>query len=488
MGKKKYAVLFSNMNQTDSAAVYKKLQDDKIDAKVEGNSILVPKDEVDADRMKVLSEVQLTNGSQGFELFDKNNLGSTDAEIKINYQRALQGELERTIKALPQVEDAGVHLVIPDDTEFVKDTQPGSASVTLKLKSGQNLSQDQVKALVALVSGGVKNLPKKNVQIIDDKMNLLTRDLYQDNGSGAEDSTVPAEKQQKLQQQYEKDLEQRLLSMLETVYGKGKVQVRVNADLDFDAVQQDATTYDPNRTAVVSEHTVNSTNTGGTNNAGASPVDNNMSNTTTTTGNNGNSTDNEVTRNYDVSKTEQKTIRAPGSVKRLTASVALDGNVDDATRTSIRNLAVSSIGYDANRGDTINVEGLPFDTTAQDNAKKDMDAMNKAEQLAKRNRLIAIIGGLAAVAVAAIVGVILWRRKKREEEEDLFDEEMEEPQPINEAAEDETQVKEKPKFKPVELETENEDVHLENEIKKYAKDKPDQVADIIKSWLAEDER
>jgi flagellar M-ring protein FliF len=168
--------------------------------------------------------------------------------------------------------------------------------------------------------------------------------------------------------------------------------------------------------------------------------------------------------------------------------VALDGNVDDATRTSIRNLAVSSIGYDANRGDTINVEGLPFDTTAQDNAKKDMDAMNKAEQLAKRNRLIAIIGGLAAVAVAAIVGVILWRRKKREEEEDLFDEEMEEPQPINEAAEDETQVKEKPKFKPVELETENEDVHLENEIKKYAKDKPDQVADIIKSWLAEDER
>lgn len=306
LGKKKYAVLFSNMNQTDSAAVYKKLQDDKIDAKVEGNSILVPKDEVDADRMKVLSEVQLTNGSQGFELFDKNNLGSTDAEIKINYQRALQGELERTIKALPQVEDARVHLVIPDDTEFVKDTQPGSASVTLKLKSGQNLSQDQVKALVALVSGGVKNLPKKNVQIIDDKMNLLTRDLYQDNGSGAEDSTVPAEKQQKLQQQYEKDLEQRLLSMLETVYGKGKVQVRVNADLDFDAVQQDATTYDPNRTAVVSEHTVNSTNTGGTNNAGASPVDNNMSNTTTTTGNNGNSTDNEVTRNYDVSKTEQK--------------------------------------------------------------------------------------------------------------------------------------------------------------------------------------
>ncbi|KAA8675183.1 flagellar basal-body MS-ring/collar protein FliF [Clostridium sp. HV4-5-A1G] len=485
LGKKKYAVLFSNMNETDSAAVYKKLQDDKVDVKVEGNSILVPKDEVDSDRMKVLSEVQLTNGSQGFELFDKSNLGTTDAEIKVNYQRALQGELERTIKSLPQVEDARVHLVLPDDTEFVKDTQPGSASVTLKLKSGQKLSQDQVKALVALISGGVKNIPKENVQVIDDKMQLLSKDLYQDEGTGTEDSTVPAEKQQQLQQQYEKDLEKRLLSMLETVYGKGKVQVRVNADLDFDAVQQDATTYDPNRRAVVSEHTINSTNAGGTNNAGASPVDNNMSNTTTTTGNNGNSTYNEATRNYDVSKSEQKTVKAPGSVRRLTASVALDGNVDDATRNSIRNLAVSSIGYDANRGDTINVEGIPFDTTAQDNAKKDMDAMDKAEQLAKRNRLIAIIGGIAAAVIATVVGVILWRRKH--EEEDLFDEEME-PQGIDAVVGDETQVKEKPKFKPVELESENEDTHVENEIKKYAKDKPDQVADIIKSWLAEDER
>ncbi|MCI1943671.1 flagellar basal-body MS-ring/collar protein FliF [Clostridium luticellarii] len=485
LGKKKYAVLFSNMNQTDSAAVYKKLQDDKVDVKVEGNSILVPKDEVDSDRMKVLSEVQLTNGSQGFELFDKTNLGTTDAEIKVNYQRALQGELERTIKALPQVQDARVHLVLPDDTEFVKDTQPGSASVTLKLKSGQQLSQDQVKALVALVSGGVKNIPKENVQVIDDKMNLLSKNLYQDENGNAEDSTVPAEKQQQLKQQYEKDMEKRLLSMLETVYGKNKVQVQVNADLDFDAVQQDATTYDPNRTAVVSEHTINSTNTGGTDNAGASPVDNNMSNTINTTGNNGNSTNNEVTRNYDVSKVEQKTVKAPGSVKRLTASVALDGNVDDATRTAIRNLAVSAIGYDANRGDTVSVEAIPFDTTAQDNAQKDMNAMNQAEQQARRNRLFAIIGGIAAAVIAAIVGVILWRRKH--EEEDLFDEEME-PQSIDTVVGDETQVEDKPKFNPLELEKENEDTHIENEIKKYAKNKPDQVVDIIKSWMAEDER
>ena len=477
LGKTKYAVLFSNLDATDSAAIYKQLQSDKVDAKVQGNSILVPKAQVDKIRMQTLSEVQLTNGSQGFELLDKSTFGQTDQQ------------LNRTIKSLPQIENARVHLVLPNDTQFVKDTQPGSASVTLKLKPGQSLSQDQTKALVSLVSGSVKNVPKENVEVVDDKLNLLSRDIYQNKDGKDSDSTVPAEKQQELQQKYEDDMEKRLLAMLEPVYGKGKVKVKVNAELDFDAVQQDSTTYDP-KNVVVSEHTVNNTNTGGTNNASTSPVDNNMSNTSVSTTNNGNSTQNEVTRNYDVSKVDQKTIKAPGSVKRLTASVALDGTVDDATKTSIRNLAVSAIGYNQTRGDTINVEAIPFDTTAQDNAKKDLDAMQKAEAQATRNKIIIGASIAGALLIAAIVGFILWRRKNAEEEEELFDEELGNTQGIDTVIGDDDLTKEqnKPKFKPVELENETEDTHIENEIKKYAKDKPEQVADIIKAWIAEDER
>ena len=252
LGKTKYAVLFSNLNSTDSASIYKQLQSDKVDVKVEGNSILVPKDQVDKIRMQTLSEVQLTNGSQGFELLDKSKFGETDQQFKVDYQRALQGELERTIKSMSQVSDARVHLVLPDDTEFVKDTTPGSASVTIKLKAGQQLSQDQVKALVELVSGSVKNVPKQNVEIVDSNMNLLSRNLYQSNNGNSSasdsssDSDTSVEKQQKLQQDYENDLQKKLLSMLESVYGKDKVKVTVNADLDFDAVQQDSTTYDKN--------------------------------------------------------------------------------------------------------------------------------------------------------------------------------------------------------------------------------------------------
>jgi len=210
-----------------------------------------------------------------------------------------------------------------------------------------------------------------------------------------------------------------------------------------------------------------------------------MSNTITNNTTGGNSTYNETTRNYNVPKVEQKTVKAPGSVRRLTASVALDGDVDDATRTAIRNLAVSAIGYDGNRGDTISVEGLPFDTTAKDNAQKDMEDMEQAERTARRNRLIAIIGGIAAAIIATIIEVILWRRKHGEDE--LFEDEQLEGIDVVIGDED-TKASEKLKFKPLELEQDTEDIYIEREIKKYAKDKPDQVADIIKSWLAEDER
>lgn len=488
LGTTKYAVLFSNLNSTDSANVYKQLQSDKIDAKVQGNSILVPKDQVDKVRMQVLSEVQITNGSQGFELLDKSSFGTTDEQMKITYQRALQGELERTIKGFSEVQDARVHLVIPDDTAFEKDTDPGSASVTLKLKPGQSLTKDQVKSVIALVSGAVKNVPAKNIQVMDDNMNLLSDDLYTDKNNG-EQSTTSADKQQQLQKQYEENLQKRLQSMLETVYGKDKVKVTVNTELDFDDVQQDSTTYDP-KSVIVSENDKKSTSNSGDNSGTSnSPVDNNMTNSTASSNGNNLSTSEETTKNYDVSKVEQKTIKAPGAVKRLTASVALDGNVDDATKTSIKNLAVSAIGYDDNRGDTISVEGIPFDTTLKDKARKDLDEMNKATEQAKKNKLYTIIGIIAAIVIAAAVGIFLWMRKNRREEEEAFDDEFGSTQSIDTIiGDDDMDTNEQPKFKPVEFEEENEQTHLENEIRKYAKDKPDQVVDVIKSWLAEDER
>lgn len=488
-GTTKYSTLFTNMNSTDSAAVVAKLKADKVAYKVSGTSILVPSSQVDELRMEMMSGVTITNGSQGFELLDKTKLGATDQEIQVNYQRAMQGELERTIKAFPQIESARVHLVIPSDTAFVKDTAPGSAAVTLAMKSGKSLSPDQVKAIVALISGAVKEVPKENVQVIDDKLTLLTKDLYSSSTNTA-NVTTAADKQLQLKQTYEKTVSDKLTSMLDAIYGKDKVKVQVNADLDFDAVQSDTTTYDP-KSVVVSEHNVTSGNgTTATNNTG-STVDNNMTNSIATGTGTGGTTSIDSTKNYDVSTTQIKTIKAPGSVKKLTTSVALDGNVDNATKAAINNLVVSAIGFDQARGDSISIEGVIFDTTIKDNAKADLAAIKKAADQASKMALYKNIGiGVGAVALIGFIIFMILKKKNAKEEDDIL--EGISPHSIDEIiGADGNKVKAtKPKqiFESVELEVDDQKTHVENEIKKYAKDKPEQVADVVKSWLAEDER
>ena len=475
----KYGVLFSSMDNNDMGAVYNKLKEKKVDCKVEGNSILVPEDQVDSLRVEVLSEVPITNGSQGFELLDKSKFGSTDAEMKINYQRALQGELERTIKSFPEVENARVHLVMPEDSVFVKDSTPATASVTLKLKPYKKLTEDQVKAMVALVSGSVRNLPKENVEI-NDTNGSLTKDLFNKDNL---DMTGAAEKQQALKTEYEKNLENKALNMLEAVYGKDKVKVKVNADLNFDAVEKDSVTYDPKNT-VVSEKNVKDTNKDAGNSASGSPVDDAMGNKIAKNPDGSVTTHEEATKNYEISKSQDKTIKAPGAVERLTVSVVLDGALDNATKTSVNNTVASAVGYKQNRGDTISVEGIPFDTTAKDNINKDLEQMKNEEAAQKRKKLytiLGIVGGLAVAALAAYL-IIRKRREDEEEEEEIL------PKNIDTVIDDNTPVEDQTKFKPIELDVENEKTHTEKEIKKYATEKPEQVAEVVKSWLAEDER
>lgn len=182
--KEKYEVLFSNLQPQDSQAIVEKLKEQKVSYKIQGNSILVPKSKVDELRLTVLENGYLPSDGQGWSLFDQSKFGVTDTEAKIMYQRALQDELARTIESFDEVEKARVHLVLPDDTVFARDTSKARASVTLKLKYNKTLSQDKVKAIVALVSGSVKDLPKENVEVIDSNMNLLSENLFDDTLNG----------------------------------------------------------------------------------------------------------------------------------------------------------------------------------------------------------------------------------------------------------------------------------------------------------------
>ena len=469
----KYEVLFANLEANDLKTVGAKLDEKKVTWKASGTSVSVPQEQVDKLRLELAPEI--TSGSKGFELLDQSKFGATDEEMKIEYQRALQGELERTIKSFPQVEGARVHIVASEDSVFVKDSSPASASVTLKMKSGQKLTSDQVKAIAALLSGSVKNLPKENVQVMDENMNLLTTGLFDKDKVELNSST---DKQQELKNKVEKELEEKISKVLAPAYKD--VRVTVNAELNFDAIQTDSTTVAPNGT-IVSQHKITDSSNGSTDATSQSPIDNNMTNSAAaTTTNNSGVTHSEETTNYEISKSESKVIKAPGEVKRVTTSVLLNGNIDEETRTKIKNLVVSAISYDEKRGDNISIEGLTFDKTAQNSAKKDLEEIANAAAKEKAKAMYIKIGaGVLGGLVLLIIAIALLRKRGKKDEEAM--------QGIDVLLDDVIMPKEAMHFDPVELEVENEKLHVENEIKKYAQDKPEQVADIIKSWLAEDE-
>lgn len=515
----KYEVLFSNLDSQDSGNIIAKLKEDKVTYQIKGNSILVPKGQVDQLRMEIASSVTLTNGSKGWELLDNTSqLGTTDDQMKLNYQRALQGEIERTIKTFPQIDNCRVILVPAEDSAFVTDQKPASASVALKIKSGQTLTKKQIAAIISLVSGSVKNLPKSNVQVVDDKMNTLSNGIFKSDSDSSDTASSDlndiAAQRQLSKKQYEKSLEDKIYNQLEPIYKDG-IRVTVNADLDFDSNQSIATTYGNNQ--VVSEHDVKSTTTNpNSTTSSTSPVDNNMSNTisNTTSGTGGTTTNEDVTKNYEVSKVESKNVKAPGDVKKITASVVLNGNVDDNTKSTVKNLVITAVGYDEKRGDNITVESLPFDTTAQTAAKKAIDEMKTQAATESKNAIYKEIGIGAGATLILLLLLIAFKKKhksKDEIDEDMLGIDSEDISlnsisrqkentlvmpdgttlPLNEVSADSDKVQQnvtKSNFKPIEFEVEDENTHLEKELKKYAMNKPDQVADIIKSWLADDER
>jgi flagellar M-ring protein FliF len=311
-------------------------------------------------------------------------------------------------------------------------------------------------------------------------MNLLTKDINSDQNGEVSSETIS--KQQSAEKAYEDKLQNAVVSILEPIVGKDKVKATVNADLDFDSKQKTQTVVDPNK-VIVSQENDKESNAAGTGTASQSPVDNNMSNQITngTTNNSTSSKENQKT-NYEVGKSESKVISAPGEVKRLTASVIIDGNLDAQTQQTLENAVSNAIGYDANRGDKVSVVGMAFDTSAQDAAKAEIDTMNAQVAADSKNKMMIIAGILGTIVLAVlIVGIIILSRRRRKQK-------AEEAQLLDTLIDDTIIPKELESFEPIEFEAKNKKSHLEDEIKKYATEKPEQVVEIIRSWLAENER
>jgi len=477
----KYKVLFSGLDPNDAQLVTSKLKESKVYMKIEGDSIMVPKGSVDELRLEIAPE--LSTGSKGFELMDSSSsFGMTDEEFKIKKLRMQQGELEKTIKSFPQVDNVRVHITPSKDSVFVEDKEPGKAAVYLKLVAGNNLSMEQVSSIVALVSGSTENIPKENIEVIDDKMNLLTKDLNNPDESVVSSDTI--EKQHLLEQNYEKTLEKSILELLQPVLGK-KLTTQVNVDLDFDSKQETKIVVDPNK-VILSQETSKENNGATNGEVTGSPVDNNMGTTIDEGNTTSNSSSENQKTNYELGKTESKVISAPGEVKRLTATVFIDGNLDANLRTAIEAAVGNAIGFNAERGDAITVEGINFNPLANGNSNVDSDVINDMLKQEQRNKIImyVVIGLiLLGIAITTIVIIVKKRKDSDEYEDDEYEDSL-----LDVVIDDRISKNVQEPLPKIDFGQNNPKTHIEEEIKKYAQEKPEQVVDIIKSWLSENER
>lgn len=466
MNNNKYKVLFSGLNSTDAASITKELESENIDMKIQGDSILVPKDKVDELRLK-LSE-NISNGSKGYELMDEgSSFGMTDEEFKIKKQRMLQGEIEKTIKTFSQVANARVQIINGEESVFAKETQPGSAAVTITLNPGESLDISQVRSIMSLVSASCENIPKQNVEVVDQNMNLLSEGLYDENGKEQATNSSGLYIARKAEKELNSDLERAISSVLESMFGSGKVVVKVNSDLNFDTNEITEIKIDPNKVAIKENKKENTTSQ---DDAAGGNIDNNMN---TVGGNDTNlNTSREESIEYETGRTESKTIKAQGGINKIIASVAINGNLNNKTLQQVEDIVSNIIGVDENRGDSISVVGMPFDTLANED-----DNLAVKDDINKVMKIVAVVVGILLLLIVGIVVYMYMKKKNSDIVEEDFDD-SEHLDIINQ------KIQEMEKTRSTEDE-EEESISLEEEVRQYASENKEQVTDLIRNWLSE---
>jgi flagellar M-ring protein FliF len=408
-----YQTAFAGLAPADAAVVVEKLKAAQIPYKLAGDgaTIQVPAEKVADVRLMLAAEGLPQGSGVGFEIFDKTNLGLTDFAQRINYKRALEGELSRTISRLDSVESARVHIVIPEPSLYTQEKKEPTASVVLKLKPGRKPTPSQIKGVSHLVSGSVEGLRPENLTIVDSN-GIILNELT---GPGA-DGLQASASQLELQRSVEQALEKSILAMLDKVLGPNKAAVKVSATLDFDKVEQNAETYSPNGTApqVRSERKVTDTQSSqGATPGGVPGTDANVPGYQAAQGNTQSSRQlSDTTTNYELSKTVARTVRAPGSIKKLAVAVVLDQQAPVAASQveTIQQLVATAAAIDTKRGDLVTVSALPFDRTLAETEQAALSEAEQREQLQSYLRLGALALAPLLVLIALLVAVRLARR------------------------------------------------------------------------------
>jgi flagellar M-ring protein FliF len=350
-----YRPLFTNLVPADAAAITEALKAEHVDYTLDdgGRAVLVPQTRLYDLRLSLAARGLPEGGGAGFELFDRQVLGQTDFVQHLNYQRALQGELARTIAQLGGVESARVHLAIPERSVFVSQDREPSASVVVKLAAGRSLAHAQIDGIVHLVASSVQGMAPDAVTVVDEGGRMLTAGRQGDDGIAATGSAID------YQRGIERGLEERIESLLATVVGTGKVIARVAATVDFSRTERTEETVDPDKTAIKASHAVRED--AGPHAAAPAATDKAPR-----------AERRDESQEYEVSRTKVRTIAPVGSVKSLSVAVLVDGTYreENGRRTfvprtaaeleQLRTLVASAAGITDARGDHLELTSAPF--------------------------------------------------------------------------------------------------------------------------------
>ncbi|HXQ11714.1 MAG TPA: flagellar basal-body MS-ring/collar protein FliF [Caulobacteraceae bacterium] len=417
VGSEPEALLYANLDLKEAASISQALDQAgiKYDAKGDGSTIMVARDKVASARLMLASKGLPTSGSVGYEIFDNTSaLGQTDFVQNLNRQRALEGELARTIRSLDGVTFARVQLVLPKHELFQDDDAQPTASVVIGVE-GREPSADQVRALQNLVAGAVPNLKPDRVTIVDQNARLLGGgDADAAAGQVADDARTAIEDR----------IRRQVKELVEGVVGPGRARVQVTADVDMSQSTTQEEKYDPDGQVARSTQTVEETakqnqpDTSGQASASANvPGTPGAQSSASSTNNTSDSGRTEETTNYEISRTTTTTIAPPGTIKRLSVAVAVDGvstpsgngkSESYQPRSAqemqhIEDLVRSAVGYNAARGDQISVINVRFD----DSVSADAAAASSGSKLFDfdKNDLMRII---ELVILAVVSGLIIF--------------------------------------------------------------------------------
>jgi flagellar M-ring protein FliF len=487
-----YATLYSGLAQEDAADVVEELRGEKVPYRLSagGSSILVPTTALHETRLKMAGKGMPRSSNVGFEVFDRSGLPGTDFSNNVNLQRALQGELERTIASLEQIDSARVHLSMPRETLYGEQARP-TASVLLELKTNADIERSQVRGIAYLVSSAVDDLDLNNVTVVDTSGRVLHGG--NDEGLALSETTLDTAKA------HSDALTRRLQTMLDGMFGPRMTIVRAQADLDLDSEETSEEKVEPlgdtRDQAIVREHSSQERYTGGDAVVGgAGGIPSALAGSAAGGANEGagNYLSSEETREYQFSKTTRHRKRSPGRITRLNVAAVVDESLPVTAIERARDVLTAAAGIDIERGDTIVVQRLKLKSAEL--AAQDAKEMAGEQTARKRQETLALLmrHGLPALMALVLVAVAIRSTGELRRSMSSTDSEMESEgyaaqdsmQPIvfraaAEGPSDREQPEQSPAVVPL-----REDQRLAEEIQRMARERPDALADELRRMVA----